>query len=59
MAGGWDWVVFKVPSNPNHSVILWHLFLNFNSERYKKTFLIYFSLHLKKAEECHFKAKKH
>ena len=22
MAGGWHWVVFKVPSNPNHSVTL-------------------------------------
>lgn len=22
MAGGWDWVVFKVPSNPKHSLIL-------------------------------------
>jgi len=21
-AQGWNWVVFKVPSNPNHSVIL-------------------------------------
>jgi len=23
MAGSWDWMGFKVPSNPNHSVILW------------------------------------
>ena len=22
MAGGWNWMSFKVPSNPNHSVIL-------------------------------------
>ena len=22
MAGDWNWVVFRVPSNPNHSVIL-------------------------------------
>ena len=22
MAGGWSWVIFKVPSNPSHSVIL-------------------------------------
>lgn len=22
LAGGWDWVIFKVPSNPNYSVIL-------------------------------------
>ena len=20
--GGWDWMIFKVPSNPNHSMIL-------------------------------------
>lgn len=35
MAGGWYWVVFKVPSKPSHSVILQSLFLNCNSERYK------------------------
>ena len=23
MAGGWNWVIVKVPSNPNPSVILW------------------------------------
>ena len=22
VAGGWNWMVFKVPSNPNHSTIL-------------------------------------
>jgi len=22
MAGGWNWIIYKVPSNPNHSVIL-------------------------------------
>ena len=25
MAGGWVWMSFNVPSNPNHSVILWLL----------------------------------
>jgi len=22
IAGGWNWVILKVPSNPNHSMIL-------------------------------------
>ena len=22
MAGGWNWMIFEVPSNPSHSVIL-------------------------------------
>ena len=25
MAGGWNWMVFKVPSNPNHSIIYYLL----------------------------------
>ena len=23
--GGWNHMIFKVPSNPNHSMILWHV----------------------------------
>jgi len=22
MAGGWDWMIYKVPSDPNHSMFL-------------------------------------
>lgn len=31
MAGGWNWMVFEFPSNPNHPKILWCLFF-LNSE---------------------------
>lgn len=43
MAGGWTWVVFEVPSDPNHSRILWCLF--FASEFTFTGILIGFAFH--------------
>jgi len=33
--GGWNQMMFKIPSNPNHSMILWFFFVLENFEEIK------------------------